>query len=328
MRMGGLFGVDLSKYKGMSPNDKKMFESMGIGGTNSMQKVSGAILSQMDNLFKGQKGPQNRLSRLRYIMSTGMAKDEGQASEVEGLLRRAQKATPAEQKKIMQRLNDIKDENKDPSLAELKKINSSTAGIYDVLQKTNKTQLDQLGEVTGGVFNDMDKLLTSIDGAILAIAKFFTGYKTPEEEKADQKQYEQESVQKAEQIKKRLISGQGLMVGEEQSLKDLPYEEKIALYREVKAKADSEKQKGFFRNTQYENILQSGVLEAGEMGAKWQDKRKAKGLSTEIIDHNHQKKIADSLDKIAKNTGSTARNTKNSGMGLPASTAGTTGTGQ
>ena len=155
----------------MGAGDKKMFQSMGIGGANSMQKVSGAILGQMDNFFKGQKGPQNRLSRLRYIMSTGMAKDEGQASEVEGLLRRAQKATPEEQKKIMARLNDIKDENKDPSLSELKKINSSTAGIYDVLQKTNKTQLDQLGEVTGGVFNDMDKLLTSIDGAILAIAK-------------------------------------------------------------------------------------------------------------------------------------------------------------
>jgi hypothetical protein len=321
MRMGGLFGVDLSKYKGMSPNDKKMFESMGIGGTNSMQKVSGAILGQMDNLFKGQKGPQNRLSRLRYIMSTGMAKDEGQASEVEGLLRRAQKATPAEQKKIMARLNDIKDENKDPNLSELKKINSSTAGIYDVLQKTSKTQLDQLGEVTGGVFNDMDKLLTSIDGAILAIAKFFTGYKTPEEEKADQKEYETEATQKAEATKKRLLAPGGqLMSGEEQSLKDLPYDEKVALY--------SEKQKGFFRNTQYENVLNSGVLDAGEQGAKWQDKRKARGQSTEIVSHNHQKRMADSLDKIAKNTNVTARNTKNSGASLPAASSSTSGTGQ
>lgn len=327
MRMGGLFGTDLSKYKGMSASDKSMFQGMGIGGPNQMQKISGAILGQMDQIFKGQKGGQNRLSRLRYIMSTGMAKDEGQASEVEGLLRRAQRASPKEQQQIMKRLNDIQDENKDPSLAELKKINSSTAGIFDVLQKTNKTQLDQLGEVTGGVFNDMDKLLTSIDGAILAIAKFITGYKTPEEQAADQKQYETESHNNAVQMKNRVLSGGFLNVGDTDSLKDLSVDEKTDLYREVKKRADMESQRGFFRNTQYENILKSGVLDAGESQAKWQDKRKARGQSTEI-QSPHEKKMAEHLEKIARNTGATAQNTKAAGSTIPASSASTTGTGQ
>jgi hypothetical protein len=46
-----------------------------------------------------QGGALKRLSRLRYMMSAFGLKDEGQASEVEGLLKKAQNASPAEQKK-------------------------------------------------------------------------------------------------------------------------------------------------------------------------------------------------------------------------------------
>ena len=325
MRMGGLFGTDLSKYKGMSGSDKKMFQSLGIGGPNQMQKVSGAILGQMDQIFKGQKGPQNRLSRLRYIMSTGMAKDEGQAAEVEGLLKRAKTATPEEQKKIMTQLNNIQDENKDPSLAQLKTINSSTAGIYDVLQKTQKTQLDQLGEVTGGVFNDMDKLLVSIDGAILAIAKTLTGYETPEEQKAAQTDFEKKSQDYAEGIKKQAMQGQ--LMGDSSSLKDLPMDEQAQLYREMKTKADAESQKSFWsQNKTYQNVLDSGNLDAGKRQADWEDKRKSQGKDTHIITQ-HERQSLEIQKQIAKNTKDTHSAVKNVG-GAPASTPNTSGSGQ
>jgi hypothetical protein len=318
MRMGGLFGADLDKYKGMSGSDKKMFQSMGIGGPNSMQKVSGAILGQMDQIFKGQKGSQNRLSRLRYIMSTGMAKDEGQASEVEGLLKRAKSATPAEQQKIMKQLNNIQDENKDPSLSELKKINSSTAGIYDVLQKTSKTQLDQLGEVTGGVFNDMDKLLTSIDGAILSIAKLITGYETPEEEKASRKSNSEEAMAAAKK-------GQLQDSGQINSLKSLSAKDQTDLYREIKQKADMEDQKNFLtKNNTYQRILDSGALDVGEGQAKREDYRKAHPKGGEAQQVPFINDMLKAMNQVSRNTKDTAHNTKN--VGIPASSASTTGT--
>lgn len=319
MRMGGLFGVDLNKYKGMSGSDKKMFQGMGIGGQNSMQQVSGAILGQMDKIFKGQHGSQNRLSRLRYIMSTGMAKDEGQASEVEGLLHRAQTATPKEQEKIMKQLNDIQDENKDPSLGELKKINSSTAGIYDVLQKTNKTQLDQLGEVTGGVFNDMDKLLTSIDGAILSLAKTLTGYKTPEEIDASLKQEGNSVMKNAES---------GMPVDPEDIKKISSFDDQMDLYRDIKQKADIENQRGFMdvKNQNYQNLLDSGALSQAARQTQTDDRLKSK-LTTLDPQSAQYKRIADYLQHIAKHTQATASNTKQVG-GLPAASSNTTGTGQ
>ena len=98
------------------------------------------------------------------------------------------------------------------------------------------------------------------------------------------------------------------------------------IFIENKKKLTRETKRAFFRNRNYENVLSSGVLDAGEQGAKWQDKRKAKGLSTEFT-RPHLKKIADHLEKVVKNTGSTAKNTKNSGATLPAETSSTSGTG-
>lgn len=328
MQMGGLFGADLDKYKGhITPGAEKLNESLGVGKSDYAQKVARSLLDTLKQSTGGMKGNDASMAKYRIMQNMGLGKDMGQAELTEGLLEKlANPATSGKEKNsIKKQLADIQDENKDPNLAELKRINTSTAGIYDVLQKVNKSQLDQLGEVTGGVFNDMDKLLVSIDGAILSIAKTLTGYETPAERQAQLNQDQATDAKNASSTKDKVLNGDPIMMGDRENLKNLSFEDQVKAYKEVKAQADIESQKGFIRNKTYQGILDSGSLDAGKAGAEAEQRRKARTGETGVA--SGDKKVLEVLNKISDFTGSTSKNTKTMG-GLPASSSSTSGTSQ
>lgn len=293
MRMGGLFGVDLDKYKAMGGVDRKMFEQMGIGGANHMQNVAKGTLGTLDQLFgsdaeisrqQGSKdknvresGNLKRLSRLRYMMQAFGLKDEGQASEAEGLLKKAATASPQEQKKIMQQLKNLKEDT--PELQNLKAINKSNDGIFNILKNQQTTTEDAIGEATAGAFNTANKFLASIDSAILSIAKFLTGYQTPEERQAE---IQQDIKDQEEQTKKRasnfLKTGHGFLGSKEDISMGLDFDEGMALTKEIQNRAAKEKDKGFFtKNRSYERELSSGKLDPYIKGLKGLENRAARG---------------------------------------------------
>lgn len=302
MRMGGLFGVDLNKYKAMGSTDRKAMEVLGIGGSNHMQNVAGNTLGQLDQLFGSeaeinkqlgskdkstqQGGAMRRLSRLRYMMSAFGLKDEGQAAEVEGLLKKAQKASPEEQKKIMRKVQDIKEST--PELENLKKINSSNEGIYQLLQNEKQTMEDAIGEATAGHFNKINELLRSIDGAILALAKFITGYETPEERAAALQQEQADLTKRGEQASKRFLQT-GMMYGPgdmKSITQGLDWDKQMAFGKEVKKKKEAEEKRGFFRNRAYEQVYNSKEFEHIRRGIEGEERRRLReqgnGRSTSI----------------------------------------------
>lgn len=334
MRMGGLFGVDLDKYKAMSGVDKKMFQQLGIGGEGHMQNVAKTTLGTLDQLFGSdaeiskqqrsadrnvqQSGNLKRLSRLRYVMQAFGLKDEGQAAEAEGLLRKASTASPEQQKKIMKDLQNLKEDT--PELQNLKAINTSNAGIYNILKNQQTTTEDAIGEATSDAFNTANKFLASIDGAILSIAKLLTGYQTPEERQAE---IQQDIKDQEERTKKRAGSflknrGMGGLGSKEDLAMGLDFEEGMALTQEIQKRAAAEKDKGFFtKNRSYERELESGKLDPYVKGLKALEGRAGRGDEA-------AKKQLELLEKIASSNFTIARNSKDKGTVKPGS-ASTTG---
>ena len=326
MEMGGLFGANLDKYKGnITPAAEGLNKRLKIGDVagqpSYMQKVSGSLLTMLKDSTGGQKGDQALLSKYRFMKNLGLAKNIGQAEMVEKMLQTAAdpRTSAKERGNIQKQLANIQDENKDPSLSELKNINSSTAGIYDVLRGKNKTQLDEIGNATGNGFNTVDQLLTSIDGGILALAKTFTGYKSPKELNAMNRQ-------KGEDAKRNAKEG---YYTDPKDIEKLPLKEQMDLQREVKQKADIEKQRGWLRNRSYENLLSSGALDQAAKQNQTDDKLRNKSSTPDHQSAQYKKAldlVGYHLSKISHNTGATATNTK--GGGIPASSSSTTGTGQ
>jgi len=333
MRMGGLFGVDLDKYKAMSGVDRKMFEQMGIGGGGHMQNVAQATLGTLDQLFGSDKeiskqqaskdrnvresGNLKRMSRLRYVMQAFGLKDEGQASETEGLLRKASTASPEERKKIMQQIKNLKEDT--PELQNLKAINKSNDGIYNILKNQQTTTEDAIGEATAEAFNTANKFLASIDGAILAVAKFLTGYQTPAER---QQEIQDDIKSQQESTKKRasnfLSMGGGYLGSKEDLAMGLDYEEGMALTKEIQKRAAGEKDKGFFtKNRSYERELESGKLDPYIKGLKALEGRAGKGDQAAI-------KQLEALNEIAFTNRTIARHSKEKGTLKPGSSS-TTG---
>lgn len=289
MRMGGLFGADLSKYKAMGGTDRKALQMLGIGGADHMQRVATGTLGTLDQLFgseadikkqMGSKDPRTaqggalkRLSRLRYMMSAFGLKDEGQAAEVEGLLKKAKNASPEEQKKIMRKVQDIKEST--PELENLKKINQSNEGIYQLLQNEKKTIEDAIGEATSGAFNTMNALLNSIDKAILAIAKFLTGYETPEEQAAKVKQEQADLATKGQEAAARALKGFGNVSSEDMSAikNGLTYEQGVEFTKKLKQKVDLEGD-GFMANTSYKKLYESDAVSGYRRGIEGAERRR------------------------------------------------------
>lgn len=331
MRMGGLFGVDLSKYKGMGGIDRKMFETLGIGGGGHMQNVAKSTLGTLDQLFGNPKdvekqmrsenkqtresGALKRLSRLRYVMQAFQLKDEGQAAEVEGLLGKAAKASPQERSKIMKQIKNMKEDT--PELQNLKAINNSNDGIYNILKNQKTSTEDAIGEALSGAFNTTNELLNSIDKAILALAKFFTGYETPAER---QEAFQKDIASQREatlNAKNRFLKSNGMngMMGlDKNSLaQGLTFEEGVDFTKEVKKRASSEKDKGFFRNRSYENLLESGALKPYEKGIEGTQRR----LEQEQLELS-KKQLAEQR-KANKFAETTAKHSKEKGTLKPGS---------
>lgn len=288
MRMGGLFGTDLEKFKAMSPQDKKMFQMLGIGGSSHMKNVAGATLGTLDSMFGSEKdigkqlgsrdkrtregGALKRLSRLRYVMSTFGLQDEGQAAEVEGLLGKAKTAGPIEQKRIRDRIKEIQEST--PELENLKKINQSNEGILDILKHEKTTLEDLLGEATAAPFNSMNSFLNSIDSAILAIAKFLTGYQTADERAAEVKAEQDAERASGQRNAKNILDMGGAMPGQLKQVQNLSFEEGVEFTKEVKRRADEEKSKGFFGNSQYQKMFDSPELKMFRKGMEGAERKR------------------------------------------------------
>jgi hypothetical protein len=292
MRMGGLFGVDLDKYKAMGGTDRKTFETLGIGGADHMQNVAGATISQLDKMFGNDKdidkqlnskdestrkgGAMKRVSRLNYVMRAYGLKDEGQAAEVEGLLKQAKTSTPEQRKAIMRKVQDIKENT--PELENLKRINASNEGIFDILKNKKIRIEDEMGEATAGLYNKTNELLQSIDGAILAIAKFVTGYETPQE-RADALLKEQSGQSDlAKSTSKKVLEGgmpTALNSTEMDAIKNgMTFEEGMEFTKNLKKKADAEKERGFSGNTAYETLYNSDAVKGYRSGIEGADRRR------------------------------------------------------
>jgi hypothetical protein len=334
MRMGGLYGVDLDKYKGMGGVDRKMFQQLGIGGGDHMQNVASATLGSLDQLFGSDKdiakqqgsgnkrtrdsGNLKRLSRLRYVMQAFQLKDEGQASEVEGMLKQASTASPKERQKIMDKIKSMKE--KTPELENLEGINKSNDGIYDILKNQEKTNEDKIGEALSGAFNATNELLASIDGAILSIAKFMTGYQTP----AERQQEIQDDIAKQEKMAKGRstgflkMNGMGGLPSKEDLSMGLDFNEGMALTKEIQNRAAGEKDKGFFtKNRSYERELGSGKLDPYIKGLQGLERRAGRGDA-------EAKKQLELLSRQNSFLETIARNSKEKGTLKPGS-ASTTG---
>lgn len=324
MRMGGLFGTDLSKYH-MSGADKRMFHGLGIGGTDYMQKVASSTLGQMDKMFSGQTGPENRLSRFRYMMGAGMAKDEGQAAEVEEMLRKVATGSGKERASAIKRLNEIKDENRDPNLAELKKINASNAGIHSVLENIEKSQMDLLGDKISPAMNEVNKFLREIDDGIIKAVDIITdfakifGY-------TSQKDVDQQIEKGGANAKDQLLKTGYLNQQQMKDLNALPLKDQTDLYRQIKEKAANEQSKNFFvRNPVYQQIMDNPeALKSGRDRVTWEDRKRAKGQSEDVdkLMLQEQRKAHETQKQMLNKLSETARNTRNSG---PVNSASTTG---
>jgi len=198
IRTGGLFGMNLEKNPLLQGTaDAGAFKAMGIGG-KTMQRVAQATVGMLDQMFGSeseiqnqlkdpktrQAGAQRQMSRQRLIMRTFGLTDEGQAAEVNQLLREAAKPATSDKRQgdIQKRLKNIKDGNTE--LGNLKAINTSNAGILDMLKNKKLTVEDSIGAQMAPVMISMRDSLLSIDKLILNIlmglAKIIPGMETPQ----------------------------------------------------------------------------------------------------------------------------------------------------
>ena len=294
MRMGGLFGADLSKYKAMGSVDRQTFEALGIGGAGHMQGVASNTLGQLDRLFGSgediqkqlgsgdqnvrQGGALKRLSRLRYVMQSFGLKDEGQAAEVEGLLRQASTASPEEQKNIMRKVQDIKEST--PELENLRKINSSNEGIFELLKNEKTTIEEAIGEATSGAFNTMNTLLNSIDKAILSIAETF-GYESPERAQLRAMEDQATLASNSGDARKRLLSGNISNRKHDltQMLQGQSFEENQEFADIVKQRMLENQNKGFGqKDSRWETIFNSQEFAPFKQGQDARERRRIREL--------------------------------------------------
>lgn len=198
IRTGGLFGFNMEKNPLLSGTaDEGAFKAMGIGD-KTMQRVAKATVGMLDQMFGNeediqaqlkdpktrQAAAQRQMSRQRLIMRTFGLQDEGQAAEVNQLLREAAKPETSgkRQAEIQKRLKDVKEGN--TPLGNLKSINKSNAGMLDILKNKKITVEDAMGAAMAPVMISMRDSLLSIDKMILDIlnglAKIIPGMDTPQ----------------------------------------------------------------------------------------------------------------------------------------------------
>jgi hypothetical protein len=82
-----------------------------------------------------------------------------------------------------------------------------------------------------------------------------TGYQTPEEQAADLQNEQAQQKQKAQDAAKHILKTGMAFDGDAKAVGDLPWEEGMAFTKQIKEKADKEKQRGWVRNNTYEKHL-------------------------------------------------------------------------
>lgn len=181
MRMGGLFGADISKY-GLKKGG--IYESvLGklSGGPDHFQKVSKGLLQSLDMFGGGEAGAKQKMA---FVEQMGLAKNAGEAAKVIELLESSQ-GKGANVNEIRKKLSNLNKGLDEQSLENLKNINSSTAGAADSLSKLDTTMKDALGESVAPAMNKINSTLLTIDEGILSLVNGFAKmlpsfFETPE----------------------------------------------------------------------------------------------------------------------------------------------------
>lgn len=243
IRTGGLFGMNLEKNPLLQGTaDAGAFQAMGIGG-KTMQRVASATVGMLDQMFGSeseikkqlndpetrQAAAQRQMSRQRLIMRTFGLTDEGQAAEVNQLLREAAnpETSGKRQANIQKRLKDVKEGNTE--LGNLKAINKSSAGMLDVLKNKRISIEDAIGEQMAPVMVTMRDTLLSIDKMILdilmGIAKIIPGMETPQSRyeqalEGDKVITDEKAKELASRPKSQFIKESSKFVGKELEIKE------------------------------------------------------------------------------------------------------------
>ena len=196
IRSGGLFGADLDKSN-LSSTDRAAFGEMGIGGRTG-QKVAASTINKLDQMFgtdsdidkllngsdsEQQAGATRRLQRNNFIMNTFGLDNEVQGAEVNKMLKEMADPDTSKkrQKELKDKIKNMSDGNSE--LGNLKLINKSTAGSWDVLKNLHRSIQDELGGKVAPALMSIDKTLMKIDMALSAMLNFL-GIETPQEKLA------------------------------------------------------------------------------------------------------------------------------------------------
>jgi len=195
IRSGGLFGADINKNN-LSKADAMAFRGIGMGGGQGTgQKVAKSFTDLMNTKFgtdeeainlmrsgdpkKSGKGRAGRLQKNNFIMNAFGLENEVQAGEVSKMLTELGNGTTEKRKtQIKKRMAELEGGNSE--LGNLKLINKSTAGTWNVLKAQHRTIQDELGGQIAPAVMSIDKTLMNLDRALSAMLDYL-GIKSPEE---------------------------------------------------------------------------------------------------------------------------------------------------
>lgn len=198
IRMGGLTGGGLGPEGSMSEVDRRTFKGIGLGDPSHSQKIAKAFVGQMDDLFGDdasvtkllndpntkQKGESQRLHRNKFIMKSLNLSNEGEAARVNKMLTDIAdpKTNEKQRKELEGKIKSLSEGNSE--LGNLKTINTSTAGVWDVLKNQHSTIKDELGGKVAPAIMSIDRTMMKLDLALSALLGFF-GIETPGEKVAE-----------------------------------------------------------------------------------------------------------------------------------------------
>lgn len=176
---GGVFGLNLEDYKGMSERDRRMFRGMGF--EKGFQKRTGAIKGMLEQTFGGAQDEQSRLSMFRFMTQTGMSKNVADAAEMFGLLEKGE-TDPTKLKEFEKRLQENQLSTEEKMLKNLEDIKTSQDGQLDNVKTLREITEYALGKTVAPTVVQIQGTLLHIDEIILklynGIARIIPGMET------------------------------------------------------------------------------------------------------------------------------------------------------
>ena len=167
IRSGGIFGLNMDDYGGLSGDSRKTLESLGIAGKGTgFQERVGSIMNLADQTFSGG-GPQSKLAKARFMMPKLGAKNEVEAMEIMDEFKAAQKSGDmGRMSKLEEKLKNNNASPEERMLTNLEKINKSQEGQVQSLQVIRRIQEEYLGKQVAPAAMMMSKALLHIDELI------------------------------------------------------------------------------------------------------------------------------------------------------------------